>query len=104
MRIYSFDITGKVRIEESESGTHGEEKNNSMEKKGKLFKKALEYKVELIWWIIFAIDLILALILPESDFLEFLYLFHKKCNSRCSFIVYSLGNNLFDKETSNEKI
>ncbi|MCU4137419.1 MAG: hypothetical protein MW689_000990 [Thermodesulfobacteria bacterium] len=41
------------------------------------------YKSEIIWWSIYILILLAGLILPEGDFLEILYRFHKK-------IIYSL--------------
>jgi hypothetical protein len=81
MPIYNFEASGRVKIEEPESGPR---ETKPLKMKEKLLEKALEYKFEIIWWAIYLLILILALILPESDFLEFLYLFHKKT-------IYSIG-------------
>ena len=55
-------------------------------------------KVEIIWWVIFAIIIILGLILPEGKFLELLYLFHKKLTYSLAmfFIIWETYQTIID--------
>lgn len=70
--IYNFEISGKMKLEEPE------DKQEEINTRKTFLGKVLKYKFEMIWWIIFTIDFIFSLALPEGDFREMLYLFHEK--------------------------
>ena len=90
---YNFEITGKMKLENTDGNKYSGVTDPEPIKP--FWKKS---KVEIIWWVIFALIIILGFTLPEGKFLELLYLFHKKLTYSVAmfFVIWETYQTVID--------